>query len=124
MQCEEYYQSFISGLVTLELLRIFDDAIIHTFSKYGSIVNHPKSHLEQRLIYTNYLSYALTGIETLLIYKAHNDVEIHGLESEFTQAIVHVLHERFYNLFRLFQPRSGNLNLLYRYTHLPTFTPI
>lgn len=99
MQREKYYQSFISGLVTLELPRIFDDAIIHTFSKYGSLVNQSKSHLEQRLIYANYLSYALTEIETLLISEAHNDTEVHGLEPEFTQAMIHVLHERFYNLF-------------------------
>lgn len=54
---------------------------------------------KQRLIYANYLSYALTEIETLLIYEAYNDVEVLGIEPEFTQAMVHVLYERFYNLF-------------------------
>lgn len=99
MTREEYYQSFISGLVSLELPRIFDAAIVHTFEKYGSLVNCPKTLLKQRLIYANYLSYALTEIETILISEAYNDVEVHGLEPEFTQAMVHVLHERFYNLF-------------------------
>ncbi|MGE6556196.1 hypothetical protein [Exiguobacterium artemiae] len=55
--------------------------------------------LEQRLIYANHLSYALNEIETILIFEAHNYVEVHGLEPEFTKAMVHVLHERFYNLF-------------------------
>lgn len=62
MTREEYYQSFISGLVSLELPRIFDAAIVHTFEKYGILVNCPKTLLEQRLIYANYLSYALTEI--------------------------------------------------------------
>lgn len=60
MTHEEYYQSFISGLVSLELPRIFEVAIVHTFEKYRSLVNCPKTLLEQRLIYANCLSYALT----------------------------------------------------------------
>ncbi|ASI36864.1 hypothetical protein A0126_18795 (plasmid) [Exiguobacterium sp. N4-1P] len=44
---------FISKLVSLELPRIFDAAIVHTFEKYGSVVKCPKTLLEQRMIYAD-----------------------------------------------------------------------
>lgn len=98
MYNEFRYPSFIRGLVVMELPVIIDVAIARTIGKYGSLVNHPKTRLEQLLIFSTYMSFALEEIGNFLVSEAVKDIK-RGLSSNFLQQIIDQIYSDFHREF-------------------------
>ncbi|WP_214856798.1 hypothetical protein [Exiguobacterium sp. s130] len=62
MYKEYRYPAFLRGLIVSELPVIIDHAILRTISKYGSLVNNPRTCLEHLMIFSSYMSFAIDEV--------------------------------------------------------------
>lgn len=95
MYNEYRYPAFLRGLIVSELPVIIDHAILRTISKYGSLVNNPRTRHEHLMIFSSYMSFALDEVGNVLVAEAKEDVQ-KGLSHEFLQATINQVYAEFH----------------------------
>lgn len=91
MYNEYRYPAFLRGLIVSELPVIIDHAILRTISKYGSLVNNPRTRLEHLMIFSSYMSFALDEVGNILVAAAKEDVQ-KGLSYDFLQTTINQVY--------------------------------